>query len=182
MNNEINLLYSKKQQILNASASRARVVRMGAVGLLFLVGATSVVLFLLVISSPLPSLAAKEKELENTLKTSDAKIVNVTLAVIRLSDVKTIISKRSHYGDYLQALRDILPAGTDLTEFTVEKESVNITVSSPSLESIEEYFLSLSKLVEKGTPFQRVYVNLLEAVKDQDQQIKSFQVKLTLYF
>lgn len=181
MSNEINLLYSKKQQRLNAFASKARVARLIAVGLLFLVAASSIVLFLLVIASPLPSLAQKQKSLEDTLKTSHDKIVNLTLASIRLSDIKSIFSKRSHYGDYLKALRDILPTGVEMTEFTVNKESIAITVSSSSLESLETYFLSLSALVEKGALYQKVYVNILEAVKDQTQQIKYFQAKLTLY-
>ena len=123
MNKDINLLYSKKQQSLNELTVRVKLFRWVALGALFLVGGVSIILFLLLIASPLPQLKSTEKSLTGSLAQSHEKLLKQTLLSGRLSDIALITAKRSHYGDDLEMLRNELPSGSEITAFSVEKKT-----------------------------------------------------------
>lgn len=180
MNNEINLLYSKKQLQLSRLATKARVLRLIALGFLFLVTAFSIILFLLIVASPLPGLRNDEKAITATLTASHELILKQTLLSMRLSDIQNILGNRSRYGEVLGVLRKDLSNGTEINSFSVEKSSVNLTVTSQSLTDLETFFQKLKAHVEGQKNFSSAYLNSLEAVRGSDQRISSFQAKITL--
>lgn len=180
MNNEINLLYNKKQKRIIALSARVRLLRFISLGLLFLACAISIVFFLLAIASPLPKLRQDEAALTQTLSSNHDKILKQTLLSIRLTDIKSIIQKRSQYGEILATLKSNLPPNTSLAFFSVEKNEISITVGAKNLDDMQIYFDRLAKLVGSGKLFRRAYLDILEAIKGESQQIIEFQAKITL--
>lgn len=182
MNKDINLLYSKKQQSFNQLTVRVKLMRWIALGFLFLVGALSIILFLLLIASPLPRLKSTEDSLTTSLKQLNDKLVKQTLLTSRLTDISLITAKRSQYGDDLQALRDQLPIGVEIINFSVEKKDASITLSSTSLQDLETYFDKLKALTQNKKIISRAYLMSLEAKENQENIVTHFEavVELTL--
>lgn len=180
MNKDINLLYSKKQQSFNQLTVRVKLFRWVALGALFLVGTVSIVLFLLLIASPLPQLKSTEQSLTGSLTQSHEKLLKQTLLTGRLRDISLITAKRSHYGDSLQALRNELPKGAEITAFSVEKKDMSITVTSQSLQDLENYFDRLKKLTQNKKTLSRVYLTSLEAKVNDKNIVTNFEAVVSL--
>lgn len=180
MNKDINLLYSKKQQSLNQLAVRVKFFRLVALGVLFLVGGVSIILFLLLIASPLPQLKSTEKSLTGSLTQSHEKLLKQTLLSGRLADITLITVKRSHYGDDVEALRNELPAGAEITAFSVEKKEMSITITSQSLQDLEAYFDRLKKLTQSKKILSRVYLTSLEAKVNEENVVTHFEAVVLL--
>lgn len=180
MNNEINLLYSKKQIQLSKLTTKVRILRLIAVGLLFIICSISLIFFLLIIASPLPSLRKEEQRLAETLSSTHEKILKQTLLSMRLTDIHSIITKRSIYGDALTLIRQDLSPSMVIMSFSVQKKEISLTVTAENLSDLETYFEKLKNYVTAKKMFKRVYLNVLEAVKDEDQRISQFQAKLSL--
>lgn len=180
MNNEINLLYSKKQLRLYKLTTRVQVLRFIALGLLFFICGLSIVFFLFVIASPLTSLKQEEKALIQTLSGSKEKIVQHTLLITRLTEVEAITKKRSQYDTVLKTVRSVLPGEAEIGEFTAEKKNAQISVSSSSLEDIELTFSKLKSLVQTNNTFSQVFMNSLSTSVDLDGNITGFTARLIL--
>lgn len=180
MNKDINLLYSKKQQSIKELTVRVRIFRWIALGALFLVGAVSIVLFLLLIASPLPGLKSTEQSLIQSLTQSHEKLLKQTLLSRRLSDISLITAKRSHYGDDLKELRNQLPKGAEIIAFSVEKKDASITVKSESLQDLETYFDKLKKLTQDKKILSRAYLTSLEAKVNDKNIVTHFEAVVSL--
>lgn len=180
MNNEINLLYSKKQLRLTQLATKVRIMRFISLGLLFFICGLSIVFFLFVIASPLSSLKAQEKALTQDLSGSKDKIFKQTLLVTRLTDIDTIINKRSQYDDVLKKLMDILPEGVLVDDFAAEKKVVELGISAPRLDDIDATFTKLKAMVKNKNTFSQVFMSSLNTSADQDGNTTSFSTKLII--
>lgn len=180
MNKDINLLYSKKQQSINDLTVRVKIFRWLALGTLFLVGVVSIILFVLLIASPLPQLKSTEQSLTTSLTQSHEKLLKQTLLSGRLGDISLITTKRSHYGDDLEGLRNELPAGSEITAFSVEKKDMSITVTSQSLQDLETYFDKLKKLTLGKKILSRAYLTSLEAKVNVKNIVTHFEAVVSL--
>lgn len=180
MNNEINLLYSKKQLRLSQLATKVRIMRFISVGLLFFICGLSIVFFLFVIASPLSSLRAQEKALTQDLSGSKDKIFKQTLLVTRLNDIDTITNKRSQFDGVLKKLVDTLPPGVQIDDFAAEKKVVELGLSSQNLDDIEATFTTLKAMVKSKNTFSQVFMSSLSSTEDQDGNTTSFSTKLII--
>ena len=180
MNNEINLLYSKKQLRLSQLVTKVRIMRFISLGLLFFICGLSIVFFLFVIASPLSSLKAQEKALLQDLSGSRDKIFKQTLLVTRLNDIDTITNKRSQFDGVLKTLTDTLPSGVRIDDFAAEKKVVELGLSSQSLDDIETSFSTLKAMVKSKNTFSQVFMSSLSSNEDNDGNTTSFSTKLII--
>lgn len=161
MNNDINLLHSKKRTPFSDLTTKLRLLRFGASVVLSIVVLLSMALFLLVVASPLPGLKEDENVLLNSLKTQHAKIAQHTLLTARLSDVRVIISQRAKVKEILELLHKDLPGDVTLQVFSYDEKVVRVQAVSVSLESLEAYLLTLRGIATEKGLIQSIQMNSL---------------------
>lgn len=180
MSDEINLLYNKKQVRLSRLTTRIRLLRFISLGVLFLVTSSSVVFFLLVIATPLPSLRKNEKALTDTLAQSHAKIIQQKVLTIRLNDIATIISKRSKYSDRLNILSSKLPKDVSIKEFSLERDQLLLIITASDLKDLEEYFTQLQSLTTGKKVIENAVLNAISTKFTPTSQVRSFEANITI--
>lgn len=148
MNNEINLLYNKKQRYPAQLQARIKALRYIAVGLLFAVAGISIVVFLLVLASPLPQLKEQESTLLNNLSLVHPKILQQVLIVSRLQDINVLLVKRARVDEQITLLTKDIPPELLVSSMHTDKELVSLTLNSPTLAAIDSYSNTLTALVE----------------------------------
>lgn len=149
MSNEINLLYTKKQGNPTRLSAKIRLYRLVAFGLLSCAGFASVVAFLLVLASPLPSLKQQEKSLLADLSTNDSKILKLTLISQRLSDITTIMNKRAKADSTMELFRKDVPQSATIENFSLNQKIVTMTLSTQDLTDVETYNKALVALTKE---------------------------------
>lgn len=180
MSNEINLLYNKKQAKNSQLASRVKILRFFAVGLLCLVSLFSIVLFLLVVSSPLPSLIKQKDTLVASLSQSHDVILQQTLLSTRLSEIEKIIKNRSDFSGLISLFEKGLPENAVINQISVEKKIVNFTFSADNLDDITTYLDGLKANVKQKKSFTNVYVVSLTALQNDASQVSGFVAELII--
>ncbi len=161
MNNDINLLHSKKRTPFSDLTTKLRLLRFGALMALAIVVLLSMALLLMVIASPLPSLKEDENGLLSSLSTQHAKVAQHTLLISRLNEIRVIINQRAKVQEILALFHNDLPGDVTLQIFSYDEKVVMVQASSVSLESLETYLLALrGKAAERGV-IQSVQLNSL---------------------
>src|SRR5215469_8948196 len=94
MNERINLLEPNKDTGASVFLKRLQSMRVVTIGILFLVSATSVMLFILVAISPLPTLQKQLASLEATLAQSKSNIVKLAVVSDQANTANAIVKMR----------------------------------------------------------------------------------------
>lgn len=180
MSNEINLLFNKKQAKNSQLASRVKILRFFAVGMLCLVSLFSIVLFLLVLSSPLPSLNKQKDTLVASLSKSHEVILQQTLLSTRLNEADKIIKNRSDFSSLIALFEKGLPEDAVIEQVSVEKKIVNFTFSAKNLNDITTYLDGLKANVKQKKSFENVFVVSLTAVQSGTTEVSGFVAELVI--
>lgn len=147
MNKGINLLPSKQKQHASGKLF-VQILRYTAVGFMFVVTVSSLVVFILKIQTPLTHLQSEEKILHANLSSLNTRKVKYFVLNDRLKNISSLISKRSHLEEVLNVLHAQIPGGVSLDSLRVDTTSLTLVASSPSLATLGT---TLDKLVEVGT-------------------------------
>lgn len=166
MNNEINLLHSKKRSVLSDLTTKLRILRFSALTLLSIVVLLSMALFFLVIASPLPTLKEQENELLSSVSTNNDLFAQHTLLTNRIRDIESIRNKRMNMRETLRLFREDLPEDVTIQTLAIEENVVRIQAHSLSLESLETYSSSLSQRVVDSKTLSLVQVKSLILADD----------------
>ena len=94
MSNEINLAIRRTQKGLLVSSSRIRQLRLIALIFLFCVGGLSFFLFIIISTSPLPSLRDQEQKASAKLTASQGKFGKYLLLRNQLKSIGSLLSMR----------------------------------------------------------------------------------------
>src|SRR5260221_116547 len=94
MNEGINLLEPNKNTRASMFLHRLHTMRVVTVGLLFIVSVSSVILFILVALSPLPTLQRQEQYLRQTLSASKSNIVKLALVKGQTDSIDRLLTQR----------------------------------------------------------------------------------------
>lgn len=144
MSNDINLLYTKKPGQLGRLTRKVKLFRFIALSFLSVVALISVIVFILVLASPLPKLKEEEASLASQLNADQAKITKHILLSKRLTEASTIIEKRSQYDDTLELFEKDLPASVVLAGFNADENIIKLRLSSSTLDGLQTYMDTLS--------------------------------------
>ncbi|HUQ85413.1 MAG TPA: PilN domain-containing protein [Candidatus Limnocylindrales bacterium] len=173
--NNINLLDYKSK--INVSKHRNNSsLRIIAVGLLFLVSAASIVLFILISLSPLPELSKQKKAAEFNLSLSSSEIVKLGLVNDRIQIINNILKNRPQYDQFLNNLQSLLPSGVAIDSFKVEGDILNVTVSSMSLFNINQFLDTIQNADKSQNGFSNILLSNLKI----DKSDNSFSVTLMI--
>lgn len=143
MSNEINLLLGRKTQP-PSFLKRRFLFHSLALGLMFIVSFASVVIFILIALTPLPSLKEREKDEMKRLSFYNEMIGELILTKDRLTEVNHILKKRPTYSLTLETVRKLLPASVSMDETHVNEKVLSLTVSSTSLISLDSFLDQLT--------------------------------------
>jgi len=162
MSNEINLLYNKKQGGSVAIKARILMLRYIALGLLFIIGVISVIVFILILASPLPELKKQESALLTSLSTSHSKIVKQVLITSRLQDISKIVAARPDVDDQIVDLRKKIPLGVEIKSLRVDTKQMMVTISAASLLGVESFTQELTKMGNSDKTVRGVSIDSVE--------------------
>lgn len=161
MSESINLLDPNKKNATSAPTKRLQIMRIVAVGMLFIVSVASVILFILVSLSPLPQLKSKEEALRLTLSQSSNDMAKLALVQERATSLEILLKERNQYEGILTMLQEKLPANADITSIRVDQNTMVLTVESRSLASLDSFLNGVIGYVQEKKAFSQVTMSSL---------------------
>jgi len=156
MNSGINLLGNKKKASSMQSSPRLRLLRKGAILLLFSISCASIILFILITFSPLPALQKQEEQAIFQMTKRHTDIAKLILVNDRLTGSSKILASRPDFAKAIDAIKKIMPGGVDIVAVNLIKNSVSVTVESKSLVLIDTFFTNLISVVNAKKDFSQL--------------------------
>lgn len=160
MNSSINLI-STKNDDLELKLKRLRIVRSIAVASLVLIVLMSVGVFILTLQVPLASIKKEEASTLNDISYLHDKAAKLYLANDRVSNINNIIAKRKNYSEVVNKIVGLMPSDLSIDSLTITDQAILLTVSSNSLQSINQFLNSYVDFGNKGKPIDSVSVDNL---------------------
>lgn len=161
MSNGINLLDPHNKSDNALASKRVNAMRFTAIGLLFIVSASSIVLFLMVSLSPLPELKRQEHSLRLTLSEQSADIAKVAVLNERASAIDKVLKERKSYEEILKLLQEKLPSNVTINSLRVLDNSIVMTVESKSLTELDSFIVGLMQYIEEKKAFSQLTLSSL---------------------
>lgn len=178
MNRGINLLREKKQVTLSPALKKLRILRIIALGFLFTISCFSIILFLLIALSPLPSLQQQEKNSLSTISQYHPDMARLELIVDRLKSSMVIIQNRNNFDQTLSEVRDMMPNGLTIVALNMQEKKISLTVTSQSLTSMDTFITNLTNSVDEKKNFSQVF--LAGLITDEQRKLYTLTIDLFL--
>lgn len=177
MSNGINLLVDKRNvRRLVTSKDKLRLFRFGAIGMLFLAGATSVIISILIVFSPLPQLTRDEQKARADLSIFKVEMSKLAFVNERGDSIRKIINKRPSYNKKIDIVLSKMSADVSLDGLSIAKKSYTFKFSSRNLASIDDLINGLTSITGSGRDFSRVYLTGISV----DAERKRFNLTVDL--
>ncbi len=144
MNNEINLMPEKAKHTAS-NLKKHYVVHYVAIGLLFIISFSSVVLFMLIALSPLPSLVQREKDETKRLSFFSEMIVKLQFTKNRVNHVNDILKLRPDYSESIDKIKNQLSENAVIEEIHLSEKVLSVTIVSPSLSVLDQFITHLTE-------------------------------------
>lgn len=175
MNEGINLLDPNKKSsgFLPGHLQKMRIV---VVGLLFIVSVSSVILFILVALSPLPTLQAQERSLQQTLLASKSDIVKLAFVKERASSISTLLAKRQDLDQTIGLIEAKITGNTTITSLQADNTGIVLTAESGSLQDLDNFLNGLIQYVQQKKAFSQVL--MVDLATDQTTGEYAVSVRL----
>lgn len=156
--NSINLLPKKGAQSI-LYKKYLKILRFSSYGVIGFVLIAALATFFLHLSSPIPALLEQEQEVLGKLNSGRAKVARLTVLHERLKEIESILKERGSVELALNQVIGKIPAKLAVTSFSMDKEDVNIVVSSSSLTAIDEFLTAMVDLSGDKKLFRKVTLN-----------------------
>jgi len=156
MNKGINLLRPEERLTVKPASLRLGFLRVIALSLLFGVSSISIVLFLLIALSPLPTLQNQEQSALNAISKFHPDIAKLFIVDDRLKSSQTILTQRKRFDVSLNKILEKMPGSVSVTAVSMNKDKVSVTVSSQSLASIKSFIDNLVSAADTKKDFSKV--------------------------
>lgn len=149
MNSNINLLQQKDDQLIKKQ-KRLRILKIVAGSSLGVVASFSIIIFLLNIKFSVSSIKNEQNSIINSIASLKTKAAKTILVNDRIKGISEILNKRRDYSSVIQTALKSVPNGAKTTSLDINKDNLNMTVSSNSLLSVNTYLESMIKLSQEG--------------------------------
>lgn len=176
MINEINLLHgstSRKNKLLSKLAA----IRMVSMSFLFVISFSSIVLFILIALSPLPSLQQREIEEARTLATFDKKIVKILLTKERLTNAGKILQTRNVRAETLQKLAAQVPGDLTVNSIKLLGKKIEMSVTSKSLANLDTFTANVTEFNKREKRFKKIMLASLILDADSGKYVLSIELE-----
>ena len=161
MKTRINLAANKSESNKKKIFSKLNVLRYIAVGLLFCVSLSSIILFIFIDQSPLPTLQEQEKQISEALGAQQSDMAKILLVNERTKTASELLAKRQSYDVMIEKVKSKMPSGLTVTSFSVSNNNVSVTVSSKSLAALDQFIKELQDATGEDKEFARVTLSEL---------------------
>lgn len=159
MNSNINLLGNKQKESSPKASRRLKIMRGIAVGLLFTVSVSSMILFILIALSPLPQLQKQEKNYLFTLSQYNQEVIKLALIKDRLTAIDSLLTTRKSYDAVIASIRSKMPPGVKIIEMNVGQKNISLTVSSTSLQLLNTFADTVTRAAEENKEYTQVILS-----------------------
>jgi hypothetical protein len=143
MSSEINLLQSKRSETASYFLSKIFVIRLISILILFTISFCSVVFFVLIALSPLPSLQDREKDELQKIAVFHPQMARIALTKDRLAHAGLLIQKRVVYNPILNTIEGLLTDDAIISGITLDKKNVTVILTSASLVPLDTFMSNL---------------------------------------
>ncbi len=148
MSNQINLLRSTKKR-REESKKFLRIFQIISVCCLLIVSGVSFFIFFLNTTSSVPALQKEEDTLLSNFSSLRAKAVTLLLTKDRIKNIGTLVEKRSNFDTIVTKITQTVPPNVSVKSFSFDSKSVQMTVVSSSLFSLDTLFVNLTKVAKE---------------------------------
>lgn len=159
MNSGINLAGIKVDPAKLELERRVKRFRIAAFVVLFVVCLASVILFVIIIASPLPGLRAHEEELFLALNSQNSKIQRLVFVDKQLGHVERTIETRSNIPDVIEEVMASAPPGLSVESYTASSDRFEVAVVGQSLTDFQEFVDQIAALSTEKSIFQNVAIS-----------------------
>ncbi|HSX08908.1 MAG TPA: hypothetical protein VLF93_02035 [Candidatus Saccharimonadales bacterium] len=177
MNEGINLLEPNKKTTSTEFIKRLQLMRAVVVSLLFIVSVSSIILFILVILSPLPALKKQEQSLQETLALSRNDIVKYDLIKERTTSISKFLANRPKLDEEIGLIESKLTGGTAVTQIKIDTGGTTITVESNSLQDLDNFVNGMIDLVQQKKEFSKA--TMMDLTSNQNNGKYEMTILLT---
>jgi hypothetical protein len=178
MNNNINLLGHKDQIVVPRASQKLKLLRVIAVLLLFSISAASVILYILIYFSALPSAQQREQSALSTIAEAHPQMQKIALIQDRINGISVIMAQRNQYEKVIGSIQNKMPPGLDVYELNISKKNATITVTGTSLDLMETF---LNNVVDATGPKKEyTQVTLNSIVSDDITNKYSLTISMVL--
>lgn len=153
---KINLLFDQSGSSYAQLLTKLRVLRVVAIGLLFLVGTASIMLFLMIALSPLPRLRAEEERLTDTIKSGSyqSKMDKYFIISSRLKDINTVLAQRPDVVKTYELLESTLAGSVKINFLDITEKNISLNLYSNNLAELESVTTNLREIPEYTKSFK----------------------------
>lgn len=176
MSKSINLLGLGTNISIPKVSQKIRILRLCALVFLFFISGVSIILFLLIALSPLPTLQKKEQDVLVQLSQYHTGMAQLLLVNDRMKHSEIILSKRPAYDHTLDTIQERMPSDVAISSLTITKKEASITVASSSLDSLDTFLNNLISATEEKKDFSKVVLTKFFS----DEENGAFGLTITL--
>ena len=176
MNEGINLLDPNKNTGPAEMLRRLQKMRLFAIGMLFIVSVASVVLFILVALSPLPSLQRQEQYLRQSLNSSKNDIAMLEIVKGQTDTISQLLNQRVSLKKQVTLIQNKLTSDITVNDIQIDNTGTLITVESNSLQSLDSFLNGLTSYVVSKNTFSKA--TLIDLTNDQSTNEYAVTVQL----
>lgn len=149
MNSNINLLQQKDDQLIKKQ-KRLKILKLTAGIFLAVVAFFSIIIFILNTQFSVSSIKKEQNSVINSISSLKEKAAKIILVNDRIKGTSEILSKRRNYSNIIQTVLKSVPSEAKTASLDINKDTLNMTVSSNSLLSINTYLEDMIKLSQEG--------------------------------
>lgn len=168
MKNEINLLTQRKY-FDRRLRQQLTLLRNISIGLLFVVTASSMVLFFLIAASPLPEIKKQESYALFRISQLHAKMGKHLLVQDQLKHVDKLTKTRDRFDELLSLIKENSSPTVRLKSVKIEKKEMVLTFVTPSLSDFNPLIEQVEALTSDQKIFEKVLVNSLSLVPEDGE-------------
>lgn len=177
MSNSINLLRGSKTKKFREE-KYIRFLRVISILSLLLVGGVSAVLFFLHANIPVSVVEREEASQKKTFGQLLDTATKLLITQKRIKDITTIIDKRELLDTVLGDLVQTIPENTDITSLALDGKNFSLTVSSPSLSSLDTVITGLVAMTDEKKIFSKITLEGLSIDPKENNYVVSLSGNL----
>lgn len=160
MSESINLVSGKSYQ-LEKELKRLKIIRIAAITSLVFVSLISILLFIITVTLPISAVKKDQQQTLGNIGNLHKKLIKYSFINDRVKNIADIMKKRKNYSLISDSLLSKAPADLSIDAFSIESETVILTVSGVSLIPLNKFIDDLIILGDKGKIIKNVSIESL---------------------
>ncbi|MBP9719295.1 MAG: hypothetical protein KBD46_02405 [Candidatus Levybacteria bacterium] len=142
---DINLL-PKKEGINLENDQTAIVFRRISLGFLSVTAITSIILFIIIIQSPLTKVRQQELALFSEIERYKIQMSRNVIINERLISISNLLKKRNQFQIYISGVLDVVPSSVVVTTLTIDEKTMLMTANTTSLSAVNQFFDAVTNM------------------------------------